>query len=157
VRVREREREREREGQIDSAKERTGETDTHTRPLVIPTRKENDRAQRERELRGSSVPGRERGRRGSRGRGKRVNRESTCKQATRETNNVETAGCSPSNEARQAGGRQASGRTNGRTDGQTDRQTETGRQAGRQAGRPTFARFVLRAPFSVRALVRTAR
>lgn len=37
-------------------------------------------------------------RRGSGGGGKRVNRESTCKQATRETNNVGAAGCSP-NEA----------------------------------------------------------
>lgn len=72
--------------------------------------------------------------RGSGGGGKRVNRESTCKQATRETNNVGAAGCSPPNEAgRQAGRRQ-----------------ESGSQADRQAGSCTFAPS-LRAPFSVRA------
>lgn len=43
--------------------------------------------------------------RGAGGGGKRVNRESTCKQATRETNNVGAAGCSPPNEA----GRQEAG------------------------------------------------
>lgn len=35
-----------------------------------------------------------------RGDTKRVNRESTCKQATRETNNVGAAGCSPNEAAR---------------------------------------------------------
>lgn len=81
------------------------------------------------------MPGRKRGgNRGSGGGGKRVNRESTCKQATRETNNVGAAGCSPPNEAgRQAGRRQ-----------------ESGSQADRQAGSCTFASS-LRAPFSVRA------
>lgn len=52
---------------------------------------------------------------GGGGGGKRVNRESTCKQATRETNNVGAAGCSPPNEA----SRQEAGRQAGR---QTDRQ-----------------------------------
>lgn len=53
--------------------------------------------------------------------GKRVNRESTCKQATRETNNVGAAGCSPPNEAsRQEAGRQA-GRP---ADRQTGRQEQ---------------------------------
>lgn len=51
---------------------------------------------------------------GSGGGGKRVNRESTCKQATRETNNVGAAGCSPPNEAsRQEAGRRQAGRQAG--------------------------------------------
>lgn len=101
------------------------------------TKKENDRARR----RGNcAVPGRERGGsrgparrpgRGEEGGGKRVNRESTCKQATRETNNVGAAGCSPPNEA----GRQEAGV----------------RQPGRQATRLVYVHSVaLRAPFSVR-------
>lgn len=66
---------------------------------------------------------------GSGGRGKRVNRESTCKQATRETNNVGAAGCSPPNEA----SRQEAGR----------------RQAGKQACAPIASSLC--APFSVHA------
>lgn len=72
--------------------------------------------------------------RGAGGGGKRVNRESTCKQATRETNNVGAAGCSPPNEA----GRQEAG------------VRQPGRQADRQAGSCTFTPSP-RAPFSVRA------
>lgn len=89
-------------------------------------------------LRGSSVPGRERGgsRRGPGGGGKRVNRESTCKQATRETNNVGAAGCSPNEAGRQAG---KAGRQRG---------SEADRQAGRQA---CSLRRSLCVPFSVRA------
>jgi len=72
--------------------------------------------------------------RGSGGGGKRVNRESTCKQATRETNNVGAAGCSPPNEAGRQAGRQEAGV----------------RQPGRQAGRLVYVPS-LRAPFFVRA------
>lgn len=60
--------------------------------------------------------------RGAGGGGKRVNRESTCKQATRETNNVGAAGCSPPNEA----GRQEAGV----------------RQPGRQASRLVYVHSV---------------
>lgn len=51
------------------------ERERHKRPPMIRTKKENDRAQRERELRGSSVPGRERG--GSRefGRGRETRKQ----------------------------------------------------------------------------------
>lgn len=89
---------------------RDGARERDARLSAAPTEKENDRVQREGKLRGSSLPGRERwggsrepARRLGRGRGKRVNRESTCKQATRETNNVGAAGCSPNEAGRQAG------------------------------------------------------
>lgn len=86
-----------------------------------------------------AVPGRERGgsrdQRGSGGGGKRVNRESTCKQATRETNNVGAAGCSPPNEA---GGR-----------------SQAARQTGKQARVRSLHRCALRFPCAFAPTIRS--
>lgn len=91
-----RERDRRTDRQRGSEKRREGERHETSE---IPTERENDRARGEgkragrqcQAARGVGVASR----RGSGGGGKRVNRESTCKQATRETNNVGAAGCSP--------------------------------------------------------------
>lgn len=78
--------------------------------------------------------------RGSGGGGKRVNRESTCKQATRETNNVGAADC-VRRRTRQAGRQEAGVR-------------QPGRQTGRQAGPCTFAPSAARSVFRARPLRR---